>query len=91
MTDTTKKELEHITKHLDNLSISDSDNSLYSKLTNYKEISTKNTFIISHIIESLKLNNANLALSNIMLSKTLEKYKKLYYESQNKENMIIDD
>ncbi len=74
MTDTTKKELERITKHLDNLSISDSDNSLYSKLTNYKEISTKNTFIISHIIESLKLNNANLALSNIIIYKFLVFY-----------------
>ena len=91
MTDTTKKELEHITKHLDNLRIRDSDNSLYSKLTNYKEISTKNNFIIGYIIDSLKLNNANLVLDNKMLYESLEKYKKLYYESQNKENMIIDD
>ncbi len=92
MTDTTKKELEHITKHLDNLSIRDSDNSLYSKLTYYKEISTKkHDKIIEHVIDSLKLNNANLALENKMLHESLEKYKKLYYESQNKENMIIDD
>ena len=73
-------ELEKLTKQLDVLSISDSDNSLYSRMTNYKEISTKNNFVIGHIIDSLKLNNANLALDNKMLHETVEKYKKLYYE-----------
>ena len=56
-----EKEITYITKQLDTLSISsDSDISLYSRMTNYKEISTKNNFIIGHIIDSLKLNNANL-------------------------------
>ena len=81
-----EKELEQITKQLDALSISDSDNSLYSKMTNYKQITTKqHHFLIGHIIDSLKLNNANLVLDNKMLRESLEKYKKLYYDSQNKE------
>ncbi len=57
MNSNNEKELEQITKQLDTLNISsDSDNSLYSRMTNYKEISTKNNFIIGHIIDSLKLN-----------------------------------
>ena len=87
MSESNKKEIEQITKQLDILSISsDSDNSLYSKMTNYKQITTKqNNFIINHIIDSLKLNNANLVLDNKMLRESLEKYKKLYYDSQNKD------
>ena len=81
-----EKELEQITKQLDALSISDSDNSLYSKMTNYKQITTKqHEFLTGHIIESLKLNNQNLVLDNQMLRESLEKYKKLYYDSQNKD------
>ena len=85
-----EKELEQIIKQLDNLTISDSDNSIYFNLTNYKQITTKkHEFLIGHIIESLKLNNANLALDNKMLRESLEKYKKLYYDLLN--NDIKDD
>ena len=81
-----EKEIEQLTKKLDTLSISDSDNSLYSKMTTYKQITTKqHEFLIGHIIDSLKLNNQNLVLDNKMLHESLEKYKKLYYDSQNKE------
>ena len=84
-----EKELEQITKQLDALSISDSDNSLYSKMTNYKQITTKqHDFLIGHIIDSLKLNNANLVLDNKMLHESLEKYKQLYYDAQNKDIKI---
>ena len=64
------------------LSISSlSDESIFSK---YKSISTKrNDFIINQVVESLKLNNANLALDNKMLHETVEKYKKLYYDLLN--------
>jgi len=80
------KEIEQMTKQLDDLSISDSDNSIYSNLTNYKKITTKqHEFLIGHIIDSLKLNNANLALENKMLHQSLEKYKQLYHELQNKD------
>ena len=58
-----EEEIEHITKQLNTLSISsDSDNSIYSNLTSYKKITTKqHEFLITHIIDSLKLNNQNLA------------------------------
>ena len=80
------KELEQMTKQLNALNISDSDKSIYSNLTNYKQITTKqHDFLIGHIIDSLKLNNQNLALENKMLSETLEKYKQLYHELQNKD------
>ena len=82
-----EEEIKNITKQLDTLNISsDSDTSLYSRMTNYKQITTKqHDFLIGHIIDSLKLNNANLVLDNKMLRESLEKYKKLYYDSQNKE------
>ena len=82
-----EKELENITKQLEDLNISsDSDNSIYSNLTNYQHITTKrHDKIIEYVIDSLKLNNQNLALENKMLSETLEKYKQLYYELQNKD------
>ena len=81
------KELENITKQLEDLNISsDSDNSIYSNLTNYQHITTKrHDKIIEYVIDSLKLNNQNLALENKMLSETLEKYKQLYHELQNKD------
>ena len=83
---TNEKEIEQMTKKLDVLSISDSDNSIYSNLTNYKKITTKqHEFLIGHIIDSLKLNNANLALENKMLHQSLENYKRLYYDLVNKE------
>ena len=80
------KELEQITKQLDTLDISsDSDNSIYSNLTNYQYITTKkHDKIIEYVIDSLKLNNKNIALEVKMLSETLEKYKQLYYELQKK-------
>ena len=86
-----EEEMKQITKQLDALSISsDSDNSIYSNLTNYKKITTKqHEFLIGHIIDSLKLNNANLALQNKMLIESLEKYKKLYYDLVN--NDMKDD
>ena len=82
-----EKELENITKQLEDLNISsDSDNSIYSNLTNYQHITTKkHDKIIEYVIDSLKLNNQNLALENKMLSETLEKYKQLYHELQNKD------
>ena len=81
-----EKEIEHITKQLDTLSISDSNNSIYSNVTNYRHITTKkHDKIIEYVIDSLKLNNQNLALENKMLSETLEKYKQLYHELQNKD------
>ena len=82
-----EKELENITKQLEDLNISsDSDNSIYSNLTNYQHITTKkHDKIIEYVIDSLKLNNQNLALENKMLSETLEKYKQLYYELRNKD------
>ena len=83
---TNEKEIEQMTKKLDVLSISDSDNSIYSNLTNYKKITTKqHEFLIGHIIDSLKLNNENLALENKMLHQSLENYKRLYYDLVNKE------
>ena len=86
MNSNNEKEIEQLTKKLDTLSISsDSDISLYSRMTNYKEISTKNNFVIGHIIDSLKLNNANLALDNKMLRESVENYKKLYYDVLNKD------
>ncbi len=87
MTETNnEKEMQQIIKQLDTLSISDSDNSIYSNLTNYQHIATKrHDKIIEYVIDSLKLNNQNLALENKMLSETLEKYKQLYYELQNKD------
>ncbi len=87
MTETNnEKEMQQIIKQLDTLSISDSDNSIYSNLTNYQHITTKrHDKIIEYVIDSLKLNNQNLALENKMLSETLEKYKQLYYELQNKD------
>ena len=55
-------------------------------LTNYKNITTKqHEFLIGHIIDSLKLNNANLALDNKMLRESVENYKKLYYGVLNKD------
>ena len=84
-----EKEIEQITKQLDELNISDSDNSLYSKMTNYQYITTKrHDKIIEYVIDSLKLNNSNLALENKMLTESLEKYKLLYYELQNKDMKI---
>ena len=82
-----EKELENITKQLEDLNISsDSDNSIYSNLTNYQHITTKkHDKIIEYVIDSLKLNNQNLALEVKMLSETLEKYKQLYHELQNKD------
>ena len=82
-----EEEMKHITKQLDALSISsDSDNSIYSNLTNYKKITTKNhDKIIEYVIDSLKLNNANLALENKMLHQSLENYKRLYYDLVNKD------
>ena len=82
-----EKELENITKQLEDLNISsDSDNSIYSNLTNYQHITTKrHDKIIEYVIDSLKLNNQNLALENKMLSETLEKYKQLYHELRNKD------
>ena len=82
-----EKELENITKQLEDLNISsDSDNSIYSNLTNYQHITTKkHDKIIEYVIDSLKLNNQNLALEVKMLSETLEKYKQLYYELRNKD------
>ena len=82
-----EKELENKTKQLEDLNISsDSDNSIYSNLTNYQHITTKrHDKIIEYVIDSLKLNNQNLALENKMLSETLEKYKQLYHELQNKD------
>jgi hypothetical protein len=73
-----KKEMQQIIKQLDTLSISsDSDNSIFSNLTNYQHITTKkHEFLVGHIIDSLKLNNANLALEIKMLSESLEQYKK---------------
>ncbi len=87
MTETNnEKEMQQIIKQLDTLSISDSDNSIYSNLTNYQHITTKrHDKIIEYVIDSLKLNNQNLALENKILSETLEKYKQLYYELQNKD------
>ena len=87
MTETNnEKEMQQIIKQLDTLSISDSDNSIYSNLTNYQHITTKrHDKIIEYVIDSLKLNNQNLALENKMLSETLEKYKQLYYELRNKD------
>ena len=81
------KEIEHITKHLEDLNISsDSDNSIYSNLTNYQHITTKkHDFIIEYVIDSLKLNNENLALENKMLHQSLENYKRLYYDLVNKD------
>ena len=81
------KEIEHITKQLEDLNISsDSDNSIYSNLTNYQHITTKkHDFIIEYVIDSLKLNNANLALENKMLHESLENYKRLYYDLVNKD------
>ena len=81
------KELEQMTKQLEDLNISsDSDKSIYSNLTNYKQITTKqHDFLIGHIIDSLKLNNANLALDNKMLRESVENYKKLYYDVLNKD------
>ena len=86
-----EEEIKNITKQLDTLNISsDSDTSLYSRMTNYKQITTKqHEFLTGHIIESLKLNNQNLVLDNQMLRESLEKYKKLFYDSQNKD--MIDD
>ena len=82
-----KKEIEQITKQLEDLNISsDSDNSIYSNLTNYQHITTKkHDFIIEYVIDSLKLNNANLALENKMLHESLENYKRLYYDLVNKD------
>ena len=85
MTSNNEKELEQMTKQLNALNISDLDISLYSRMTNYKEISTKNNFVIGHIIDSLKLNNANLTLDNKMLRESVENYKKLYYDVLNKD------
>ena len=87
MTETNnEKEMQQIIKQLDTLSISDSDNSIYSNLTNYQHITTKkHDKIIEYVIDSLKLNNQNLALEVKMLSETLEKYKQLYHELQNKD------
>ena len=86
-----EKELEQITKQLDALSISDSDNSLYSKLTNYKQITTKqHDFLTVNIIDSLKLNNANLVLDNKMLRESLEKYKNFFYPSSQYYNDNIE-
>ena len=88
MTETNnEKEMQQIIKQLEDLNISsDSDNSIYSNLTNYQHITTKrHDKIIEYVIDSLKLNNQNLALENKMLSETLEKYKQLYYELQNKD------
>ena len=87
MTETNnEKEMQQIIKQLDTLSISDSDNSIYSNLTNYKAITTKkHDFLMGHIIDSLKLNNANLALENKMLHQSLENYKRLYYDLVNKD------
>ena len=81
------KELEQITKQLDTLDISsDSDNSIYSNLTNYQHITTKkHDKIIEYVIDSLKLNIANLALENKMLHESLENYKRLYYDLVNKD------
>ena len=87
MTETNnEKEMQQIIKQLEDLNISsDSDNSIYSNLTNYRHITTKrHDKIIEYVIDSLKLNNQNLALENKMLSETLEKYKQLYHELQNK-------
>ena len=91
MTETNnEKEMQQIIKQLDTLSISDSDNSIYSNLTNYQHITTKrHDKIIEYVIDSLKLNNQNLALEVKMLSETLEKYKQLYHELQNKD--MTDD
>ena len=88
MTETNnEKEMQQIIKQLEDLNISsDSDNSIYSNLTNYQHITTKrHDKIIEYVIDSLKLNNQNLALENKMLSETLEKYKQLYYELRNKD------
>ena len=83
--------MQHIIKQLDTLSISsDSDNNIYSNLTNYQHITTKkHDFLIGHIIDSLKRNNANLALEIKMLSESLEQYKKIYYDLVN--NNMKDD
>ena len=88
MTETNnEKEMQQIIKQLEDLNISsDSDNSIYSNLTNYQHITTKkHDKIIEYVIDSLKLNNQNLALEVKMLSETLEKYKQLYYELRNKD------
>ena len=88
MTETNnEKEMQQIIKQLEDLNISsDSDNSIYSNLTNYQHITTKrHDKIIEYVIDSLKLNNQNLALEVKMLSETLEKYKQLYHELQNKD------
>ena len=39
---------------------------------------------MEYIIDSLELNNANLALDNKMLRESLKTYKKLFYDSQKK-------
>ena len=84
-----KKEIEQITKQLDDLCISDSDNSIYSNLTNYQRITTKkHDKIIEFVIDSLKLNNQNLALENKMLHESLENYKRLYYDLVNKDMIL---
>jgi len=88
MTETNnEKEMQQIIKQLDVLSISsDSNNSIYSNVTNYRHITTKkHDKIIEYVIDSLKLNNQNLALENKMLIESLEKYKKLYYDLVNKD------
>ena len=82
-----EKEIEQMTKQLDILSISsDSDNSISFNLTNYQHITTKkHDKIIEYVIDSLKLNNQNLALEIKMLNESLEKYKKLYNDLVNKD------
>ena len=51
-----------------------------------RDIWTKNhDKIIEYVIDSLKLNNANLALENKMLHESLENYKRLYYDLVNKD------
>ena len=88
MTETNnEKEMQQLIKQLDTLSISsDSDNSIYSNLTNYQHITTKkHDKIIEYVIDSLKLNNQNLALEIKMLNESLEKYKKLYNDLVNKD------
>ncbi len=86
MNSNNEKEIEQMTKQLDALSISsDSDNSIFSNLTNYQHITNKkHDKIMEYLIDSLELNNANLALDNKMLRESLKTYKKLYYDSQNK-------